>query len=134
MTSKGTSIIFINSREEILLLLRDDIPSIAYPNMWDIPGGRVEPGETPWVCIIREMKEEMDLDLTGHRLFRVTEFADRIEFTFWKSQEIDIHNLHLMEGQALRWFSREEAENTPLAFNFNDTVTAFFREAPFKER
>ena len=54
MTGKGTSIIFINDRREILLLLRDNNPCIPFPNMWDLPGGHVEEGETPEACIVRE--------------------------------------------------------------------------------
>ena len=29
-----------------------------YKNRWEVPGGRIEPGETPRECILREMKEE----------------------------------------------------------------------------
>jgi 8-oxo-dGTP diphosphatase len=62
MKRKGSSIIFINDTEQILLFLRDNIPDLPYPNMWDVPGGHVEANESPEKCIIREMKEEMDLD------------------------------------------------------------------------
>lgn len=128
---RGCSILFINDRLEVLLLLRDDIPSIPYPNMWDIPGGHVEPGETPFACIIREMKEEMDLDLTGHRLFARTEFSDRIEYTFWKHANLDIDRINLTEGQRLGWFSENQARNTRLAYGFNQITDRFFDERPF---
>jgi len=36
MKRKGTSIIFVNDKKQILLLLRDDKPDIPYPNMWDV--------------------------------------------------------------------------------------------------
>ena len=63
MKRKGTSIIFINDKNQILLFLRDNIPDIPYPNMWDVPGGHVESQESPEKCIVREMKEEMNLTL-----------------------------------------------------------------------
>ncbi len=47
MKRSGASIIFTNRRDEVLLLLRDDKPDIPYPNMWDLPGGHVDNGETP---------------------------------------------------------------------------------------
>ena len=131
MKRKGCSIIFINDRNQILLLLRDDIPSIPYPNMWDIPGGHVEDDETPEDCIVREMKEEMDLDIGGFQLFSVTEFDDRVEHVFWMKLGLDIKKIALTEGQRLRWFSEKDAGTTELAYGFNQIVEDFFEKAPF---
>jgi 8-oxo-dGTP diphosphatase len=69
MKRKGTSIVFFNKKKQVLLFLRDDNPDIPYPNMWDVPGGHVGADETPEQCIIREMKEEMELDLDDFHLF-----------------------------------------------------------------
>ena len=63
MKRKGTSIIFVNDKRQILLFLRDDKPGLPYRNMWDVPGGHAEDGETPEQCIVREMQEEMGLSL-----------------------------------------------------------------------
>jgi len=131
MKRKGTSIIFFNDKSEILLLLRDNFPEIPYPNMWDIPGGHVEDGETPEGCIIREMKEELNVNLGEFDLFSVTEFKDRIEYTFWKKVTFDINQLKLHEGQKLKWFTEEEANNNELAYGFNQIVDSFFLKRPF---
>ncbi len=128
MKSQGCSIIFINRRRQILLLLRDDIPSIPYPNRWDLPGGQLETDETPEACIVREMKEEIGLDLEAFALFVVTEMPDRIEYTFWKRLELDIDAVDLTEGQCLRWFDAGEIRTTPLAFGFNQVVETFFEQ------
>ncbi|MBW2556820.1 MAG: NUDIX domain-containing protein, partial [Deltaproteobacteria bacterium] len=79
MKRKGTSIIFVNDQRKVLLLLRDDKLTIPYPNMWDVPGGHVDDGETPEQCIVREMKEEMDLTLEEFERLSVMEFTDRVE-------------------------------------------------------
>ena len=129
---RGCSILFINDRREVLLLLRDDISTIPYPGMWDIPGGHVEPNETPFECIVREMKEEMGLDLAGHRLFARTEFYDRIEYTFWKHVSLDLDHIHLTEGQCLAWFSESKARNTSLAYGFNRIIDRFFNGRPYE--
>ena len=126
MRHVGTSIIFHNSRHEVMLVLRDDKPSIVCPNMWDLPGGHVESDETPAECIVREMLEEIEVNVEGCELFKVYEFSDRTEHVFIKSVEFDVERLVLHEGQMLRWFSREEMVKTELAYGFNEVVEDFF--------
>ncbi|MCK5542139.1 MAG: NUDIX hydrolase [Desulfobacterales bacterium] len=128
MKRKGCSIIFLNDHRQILLFLRDDKPSIPYPNMWDIPGGHVEKGESPGECIVREMKEEMDLDLKNYLEFKIVEFADRIEYIFWKKVNLDISEIKLTEGQCLKWFTEDDVKNTNLACGFNQVALEFFRK------
>jgi 8-oxo-dGTP diphosphatase len=131
MKRKGTSIIFVNDQRKVLLLLRDDKPTIPYPNMWDVPGGHVDDGETPEQCIVREMKEEMDLTLEEFQRLSVMEFTDRVEYTFWKRANLDIEKIDLREGQRLRWFTELEARNSKLAYGFNEIIDDFFKKAPF---
>ena len=127
MKRRGASIIFVNDKKQVLLFLRDDKPNIPYSNMWDVLGGHVESDETPEQCIIREMKEEIGLDLDHFELFRSFEFDDRIEYTFWKHASLCIADIILTEGQCLKWFTRKEAKETELAYGFNLIIEAFFK-------
>ncbi|MDA3813109.1 MAG: NUDIX domain-containing protein [Candidatus Cloacimonetes bacterium] len=127
MKRLGSSIIFINDQQQVLLFLRDDKPGLPYRNMWDVPGGHVEPDETPEQCIIREMKEEMNIDLQDFQLFCQKDFDDRIEFTYWKKANLIISEINLMEGQRLKWFTQQEAANTELACGFNEIVEGFYQ-------
>ena len=68
MKRLGASIIFVNDQQQVLLFLRDDKQDLPFRDMWDVPGGHVEPDETPEECIIREIKEEMNIDLLDFQL------------------------------------------------------------------
>lgn len=49
--------------DKLLTILRDDISTIPWPNMWELPGGGREGEETPFECIQREVFEELGLKL-----------------------------------------------------------------------
>jgi ADP-ribose pyrophosphatase YjhB (NUDIX family) len=53
---------------KVLLGLREDQPSKIYRNHWDLPGGRIEPGETIEEALMREFLEETGLVITRARL------------------------------------------------------------------
>lgn len=51
------------SDDKLLTILRDDFPTIPWPNMWELPGGGREDEETPFECVQREVFEELGLNL-----------------------------------------------------------------------
>lgn len=126
MKRSGSSIIFRNRSNQVLLFLRDDKPEIPYPNMWDLPGGHVEPDETPFECIVREMMEEIETDVTPCTLLKVYDFPDRYEHIFFMELDADAGSIPLHEGQCLRWFSAQELTGLPLAFGFGLVLEEFF--------
>ncbi|MFZ5944142.1 MAG: (deoxy)nucleoside triphosphate pyrophosphohydrolase [Bacillota bacterium] len=51
----------------ILIAKRDDEDFLA--NLWEFPGGKVEEGETPQQCLVREMKEEFNVEVSVGNFF-----------------------------------------------------------------
>jgi 8-oxo-dGTP diphosphatase len=46
----------------VLIAQRPEGKQLA--GLWEFPGGKLEPGETPEVALIRELKEELDIEVT----------------------------------------------------------------------
>lgn len=45
-----------------------------YKGYYEFPGGKIEPNETPVSALIREMKEELEVDITDIQFFDVFEY------------------------------------------------------------
>jgi len=57
------SIALINNENEILLSKRPEKKHLS--GFWEFPGGKVEEGETPEKTLIREVKEELNIDINN---------------------------------------------------------------------
>jgi 8-oxo-dGTP diphosphatase len=134
LKAKTASIVLLDALHRCLLFLRDDKPTIPYPDTWDVLGGQVEPGETAEQAIEREMLEELELILKKPTLFKVYDLPDRREHLFWQQTDLDITQTILHEGQKLAWFSENEIRSMgrhDLAFGFRDLLIEFYTERPF---
>ena len=126
---KGAGILLLNSNNEVLLLLRDDKPEIPFPNMWDIPGGKVEENETPEQTIYREMNEELGLENLGEfKLFKIITSEKITDYVFWKRLDLDLSKIELKEGQCIEYFNLDKIKKNKLAFNYNIILEEFFNQ------
>jgi 8-oxo-dGTP diphosphatase len=51
----------IDADGRVLLAKRPEGKPLA--GLWEFPGGKLEPGETPEAALVRELKEELDIDV-----------------------------------------------------------------------
>ncbi|MEC1626996.1 NUDIX hydrolase [Bacillus mojavensis] len=101
--TEGAFVIVTNAKRQILLVKRKDVP------LWDLPGGRVESGETPEAAAIREVMEETGylIELSGKLgVYQRPKFQDE--------QHVFAGNItggqaigNGMETAGLKWFSPE---------------------------
>ena len=83
-----------------------------YKDGWEFPGGKIEPGETPEQALTREIREELDTEITvGEKLTQV-EF-DYPEFHLSMGCylcSVRSGALTLKEHESARWLAPEELE------------------------
>jgi 8-oxo-dGTP diphosphatase len=51
----------VDADGRVLMCQRPEGKQLA--GLWEFPGGKLEPGETPEACLIRELKEELDIEV-----------------------------------------------------------------------
>src|ERR1700728_837467 len=63
--------------DEVLIMQRH--PRKSYGLHWAIPTGKLESGETPHECMVRELKEELDIDVEQDALALICDFMVEID-------------------------------------------------------
>jgi 8-oxo-dGTP diphosphatase len=117
---KIAAIIFENDKNEILLYLRDNKPGIPFPNHWDLIGGHIEGDETPEEALIREVKEELDIDLKEYAFYKEYECLtgdayENIKYIYTGRLNVPIEEITLLEGDHARFFRRDEIPHVQFA-------------------
>ena len=81
-----------------------------FKDKWEFPGGKIEPGESPEVALVREIKEELDtLISVDQYLCTVDHDYPQFHLTMHCYQcTLLTDSLHLNEHEASRWLSKEE--------------------------
>ncbi|MDV7270629.1 8-oxo-dGTP diphosphatase MutT [Thioclava sp. A2] len=111
-----SAVALIDPDGRILLAQRPEGKSLA--GLWEFPGGKVEPGETPEACLIRELKEELGIDTWQSCLAPLTFASHSYDefhlmmplFACRKWQGI----VTPQEGQQLAWVRANELRNYPM--------------------
>ena len=131
------AIILENDKGEFLLYLRDNKPDIPFPDHWDLIGGHVEEGETPEEALIREVKEEIDIDLKDYTFYKKYECLtgdayENIKYIYYGKINLSIEEITLLEGVRPQYFSREEIPDVKFANVLKSIVMDYISESKLK--
>lgn len=80
---------------------------------WEFPGGKIEEGETPEDALVREIKEELEIEIAVGKLIDTIEYdypAFHLSMDcFWA--EIVSGDLVLKEHEAAKWLTKDELDS-----------------------
>lgn len=81
-----------------------------YQGKWEFPGGKIEPGESPEEALIREIQEELDVQVEigpklGEIEYDYPEFHVEMTCFFCRISQGEIV---LKEASAAKWLSKDE--------------------------
>ena len=106
------AVALVDSDGRVLLAQRPAGKAMA--GLWEFPGGKVQPGEVPEAALIRELKEELDIDVTAACLAPLSFASHRYErfhllmplYVCRRWQGI----VTAREGQALTWVRAQKLD------------------------
>lgn len=106
----------LDSEGRILLAQRPEGKSMA--GLWEFPGGKLEPGETPEAALIRELREELGIE-TQEACLSPLFFASHSYAGFHLLMPLYIcrkweGRAAAKEGQALAWVRTEKLRDYPM--------------------
>lgn len=111
-----SAVALIDVEGRILLAQRPEGKSMA--GLWEFPGGKIEPGETPEAALIRELHEELGIETWDSCLAPLTFASHKYDhfhllmplFACRKWEGIP----QAREGQVLKWVKPNELRNYPM--------------------
>lgn len=107
------AVALVDDDNRVMIAQRPEGKSMA--GLWEFPGGKVEEGETPEVALIRELKEELTIDVTEACLAPFT-FASHTYEKFHLLMPLYVCRRwsgtpRPTEGQTLKWVRANQLTN-----------------------
>ncbi len=115
----------IEENKKFLLLKRSE-SSASFPGLWDFPGGKDNPGETPAQSVVREVKEETNITITAHTELHSTQYKEHgwnLVFHFFRAQRAAQLITLSADHSEHAWFTRSEIASLQV----HPAVTLFFK-------
>ena len=100
--------ILVNDFNKVLVAQRND--KSAFAGKWEFPGGKIQLGENPKQCLIRELYEELSINI------KINEFIEKLDYSyssfdvsinFYKASIVCGH-INLNVHQKYKWVQLDE--------------------------
>lgn len=102
-----------DARGRILLARRTEGRELA--GLWEFPGGKVEPGETPEAALVRELREELAVEATVGAAVASVDWVTPEKHLLLDVREVSHTGTPRgVEGQALAWVPLRKLADYPM--------------------
>ncbi len=105
---REVAIAILYQEDRFLMQLRDNIPNLVAAGCWAFFGGHIEPGETPEIAVVREIKEEIGYDLPSLAPFGIYDDEKVIRHVFQAPLLVELNQLVLNEGWDMGLLTSED--------------------------
>jgi len=117
----SSGVLFLNKEGEVLIVKTN------YQKSWSIPGGVIDAGESPAEAAVREIKEELGLDIKTPKLLCVDSFVPGGEEIFKGDSIIFIFLGEVLDEKEIEAISLQELEIDKFKFVLMDEALILFK-------
>jgi len=125
---QGVNVVIADGADRVLILKRSLAESFC-PNFWDLPGGKVENGETLLEAAKREAKEESGLNVNLEQKYFFVYHCQNVDLNIYgfKAKMIGGKVTLSDEHTEFRWISKDECNNFEYTSSVEATLKQFFK-------
>jgi 8-oxo-dGTP diphosphatase len=100
----------LSDGDRVLVAQRSE--TMPHPLKWEFPGGKLKPGETPEGCIIREIREELGVEISVNQLLPSVKhvYNQNIVKLFPFICRIERGTIRLSEHRTYQWVRRPDLQ------------------------
>jgi 8-oxo-dGTP pyrophosphatase MutT (NUDIX family) len=97
---------------------------------WELPGGKLEPSESPQVCLAREIAEELRLQVEPRALldtwvYRITSEVRVLIVTYGCSETVEVEAILSHEHKQLGWFPLSQVPALPMPEGYKASIRSW---------
>ena len=126
--------VIVNKENEILILQRNKDEDI-FPNMWELSSGKRELLENSESCLLREIKEEIGLDVKvimpfsvfDYQIEKLNEIRDSTQINFLVKLLVDSKVNLSPEHQSFAWINEKEIDKYDISEATKNVIKKAFK-------
>ncbi|OHA15886.1 MAG: hypothetical protein A3G52_03320 [Candidatus Taylorbacteria bacterium RIFCSPLOWO2_12_FULL_43_20] len=106
-----------------------------FPGYFGFFGGGMEEGESPENALVREIKEEMDIDIESYNFFGTYDYGDDVNHIFTLEVDDNFENkVNILEGEYGKFFGEKDLAGLKIVEIDKLVLLDFFKNQPINQK